>query len=279
MDTAALQAIVASNARARGASALCRPEFWENALQLFIKSSRIIIVTGFYIRSAGACETDGPPGAVILGRALERVGKHVILLTDQRNYECLKACSRSVGGPVAACVDDPGKIPLQTDLLVFIERPGHASDGRYYNMKGVDISDVVAPLDDAAEAAMRQGLPVLAIGDGGNEAGMGLLYDGLAELMPHYASCLSGIPSHVCLPVDISNWGGYALAAVLSSFYRRWVGLDENEEVTMLKALLDAGAVDGVTGSADMSVDGVASAELETVALAIRNWYFGRSGV
>ncbi len=275
MDTAALQEIVASNSRARGVSTLCRPVFWDNALQLLTRSSQIAIVTGFFIRSAGACETDGPPGAAVLGRALASMGKNVILLTDDRNYECLRACSRSIGGPSVARVDGPEKIPSEADLLVYIERPGRGADGRYHNMKGMDISDVVVPLDDAMEPAMQRGASVLGIGDGGNEAGMGLLYDELAALMPHYVPSLSRVSSHICLPVDLSNWGGYALAAILSCFYRRWAGLDKGEEALMLDALLKAGAVDGVTGVADTSVDGVSLEELEEISSAIRNWYFG----
>ncbi|MDR2180246.1 MAG: DUF4392 domain-containing protein [Synergistaceae bacterium] len=278
MDFDALQRIVASDARARGASVLCRPAFWDNALQLFLKASHIFIVTGFYIQKACAPETDGPPGAVVLGRALEKVGKQIVLLTDPRNYTAVNACSRSVEGPVVACSDDPAKVRLDTDLLVFIERPGRASDGRYYNMKGVDIGDVVVPLDDIAEPTMARGIPVLGIGDGGNEAGMGLFYHELAQLMPHYAPCLSRVSADVCLPVDISNWGGYALAALLSSFYRRWVGLDPGEEASMLKALVNAGAVDGIKGTQSMSVDGVpvdGPGGLDETALYLKNWYFG----
>ena len=269
----ALLRIVASDSQGRGASDLCRPEFWESALQLFIKASRIIIVTGFYIKNAGAPETDGLLGAVALGRAAARVGKSVAVLTDSRCYACLKACTRSVSGPVAVYVDNYEKIPADVDLLVFIERPGHAADGRYYNMNGVDISDVTAPLDKASEAALKKGIPVLGIGDGGNEAGMGLLYDALSEKLPQYKPFLSKVPASVCLPVDVSNWGAYALSAVLSAFYRRWLGLDDGEEDNMLTAVLAKGAVDGVTGRADRSVDGIPLATLNEVTLGIKNWY------
>jgi hypothetical protein len=174
-----------------------------------------------------------------------------------------------------ARVDDPWKISMWMDLLIFIERPGRAADGRYYNMKGEDIGDVVIPLDDLAEPAEGRGVPVLSIGDGGNEAGMGALYDSLLQILPGYARCISRVPSRVCLPVDVSNWGGYALAALLSSHYRRWLGACENEEATMLRALLDAGAVDGISGVADMSVDGISLVDLDRISLAIRNWYLG----
>lgn len=262
---------IVAGAGTRGASTLCRPEFWEAALRLLARASFISIVTGFFIQSADAPETDGPPGAVVLGRALERVGKRVALCTDQRNYACLKACSQSVKGPVVVCVDAPERV-AGADTLVFIERPGHAADGRYYNMRGDDVSGVTAPLDLAAERALTRGVPVLGIGDGGNEAGMGLLYEPLAVLLPHYAACLSKVSATVCLPVDVSNWGAYALAAALSTFYRRWLGLGEGEEVVLLQALADAGAVDGISGKRGLTVDGVSPARLGQVSSELRRW-------
>jgi hypothetical protein len=281
MDFVALQRIIASDSKSRGAPALCRPEFLRDALRLLTESSRAVIVTGFYIRSAGAPETDGPPGAVVLGRALERAGKDVVLLTDERNHGALAACSRSVGGPSAVRADTPGDVDRAVNeaaggaetLLIFIERPGHAADGCYYDMKGHDVGAVVAPLDRAADAALARGVPVLGIGDGGNEAGMGLLYEQLSEKMPGYTRCLSRVSAAVCLPADVSNWGAYALAAALSVSCRRWLGLDDGEESAMLDALLRAGAVDGVFGMPSMSVDGVSLPELNEKNIRIKNWY------
>jgi hypothetical protein len=250
------------------------------ALHLLTESSRILIITGFYVQNSDAPETDGPPGAVVLGRALERAGKSAVLLTDGRNLGALDACSRSVGGPRVLRADSPEEVDKAevggeagAAPLVFIERPGHAADGRYYNMRGRDISAVAAPLDRAAEAAIARGVPVLGVGDGGNEAGMGPLYEGLAEKMPDYARCLSRGPATVSLPVDVSNWGAYALAAALSVSRRRWLGLGDGEESAMLEALLRAGAVDGVSGTPSMSVDGVSLPELNEKNLQIKNWY------
>jgi len=268
-----LQRIVTCDVRRRGVSDLCRAEFWENAVQLLVKASRIAVVTGFCIKKANAPETDGPPGAVILGRALARVGKSAALLTDSKNYSCLAACSKSVKGPSVILADDYEKIPADIDLLVFVERPGHATDGRYYDMRGADITDMAAPLDRAAEVFLKKGIPVLGIGDGGNEAGMGFLYDALSAKMPDYEQCLSRVAATVCLPVGISNWGAYALAAALSVYYHRWLGLDYGEEGIMLSAMLDAGAVDGVTGRADKSVDGISLSELGEITLKIKNWH------
>ncbi|GHV33113.1 aspartate/glutamate/hydantoin racemase [Synergistales bacterium] len=273
VDFSPLRKIVASDSRARGASALCRPEFFTRGIKLLNNAHRIVIITGFFIKSAGASETDGPPGAVILGRALSRAGKSVYLVTDARNYEALAACSRSVCGPVVACIDDPEKIDASADLSIFIERPGRALDGRYYNMKGVDISSVVAPLDMAAFAALRRGGVVIGIGDGGNEAGTGLLRIGLSEALPTYASYLCAVPSTLCLLVDISNWGAYALAAAFGAIRGVWLGLGEGEEEVMLDALVRAHAIDGVSGVSEPSVDGANLDELNQISFQIKNWY------
>jgi hypothetical protein len=140
-------------------------------------------------------------------------------------------------------------------------------------MKGIDISSVVSSLDMAAFAALRRGKYVIGIGDGGNEAGTGLLRIDLSELLPDYASHLCAVPSTVCLPVDISNWGAYALAAVFGAMYNEWLGLDKNEEEAMLRALEDARAVDGFSKLPGLSVDGASLNELNQVSCQIKNWY------
>ena len=274
-----LRGIVASNLGGRRVSLLSDASLWERAFPLCQAARSVLIVTGFFIRSASAPETDGPPGSVILGRALALLGKRVSLATDRHNLSVLDACSGSVGGPSVLCLDGPDPAALKgVDLLVFLERPGRAGDGRYYDMKGTDIGSVVVPLDDLALAAVGLGVPVLGIGDGGNEAGMGALYEPLVRLLPHYAPFLSRVPSTVCLPVDVSNWGGYALAALLSVPFGRWVGLDEGEEERMLAALRDRGAVDGVSGLGGCSVDGFALPDLNRVSSRLRSWYTGCVG-
>ena len=132
------------------------------------------------------------------------------------------------------------------------------------------------PLDDLAVRALEHGLPVIGIGDGGNEAGMGALYEPLKRLLPEYARCLSRVPATVCLPVDVSNWGGTALAALLSAASGRWVGLSSSEEERALRAAVGAGAVDGTTGCRTLSVDGFSLERLERVTAQLEDWY--RSG-
>lgn len=274
LDVDSLLRIVASDLGGRKVSALSCPSIWEEALALCLAAEGVTIVTGFFIASAGASETDGPAGSVALGRAMELLGRRVRLVTDSRSSLVLSACSAALGGPPVAVMDGPHPDALEgADLLIFLERPGRAGDGRYYNMRGKDISASVVPLDDLAARALEHGLPVIGIGDGGNEAGMGALYEPLKRLLPEYARCLSRVPATVCLPVDVSNWGGTALAALLSAASGRWVGLSSGEEERALRAAVGAGAVDGTTGRRTLSVDGFPLERLERVTAQLEDWY------
>ena len=57
------------------------PDFCSRAAQHVLESEGpVIILTGFYVK--GSWETDGPPGAVAIGRALEKLGRQVTYVTD-----------------------------------------------------------------------------------------------------------------------------------------------------------------------------------------------------
>lgn len=269
---AAIGRLIASDRGGRGVSSLFRPSFLEDALSLAEGSSRVAVVSGFFVPSRSAPETDGPGGAVIFARALARSGRDAAIFTDSLCESALRACSNAAGGPEVVRADSVDDIlAFRPDLLVFIERLGRARDGRYYNMRGEDISAFTPPLDGAALAC---GAKVLAVGDGGNEAGMGVFLTALAELLPHYEGCLSVIGADVALPVDVSDWGGYALASMLSLRARRWLGPEEGEVRAMLEALVAAGAVDGVTLRREPTVDGFGAEEHARVAKVLREICF-----
>jgi len=267
---------VASGRTRRGISGLGSVSVWRSAVALLEKSERIAVVTGFFVpekedassegvcsaRPRGAAETDGPPGAVILGRALARLGKDVFLVTDALCAAALAACSAAVGGPPVRCAAVGAEVLAEDPrALVFLERLGRSADGRYRNMRGEDISAITPPLDDAVPLAREAGIPVLAIGDGGNEAGMGALGEGLVRAVPGFAAALSVVAADVALPVDVSNWGGYGLAVLLSLRSGKRLGHLPGEEQAMLRALVAAGAVDGVTKRCELSVDGLSLRE------------------
>ncbi len=226
-----VEKLIAADRGGRKVSSLFRPGFPDDALGLLEGASRVAVVTGFFVPACGAPETDGPGGAVMLGRSLARSGKETVLFTDRLCLDAVTACSAAVGGPVVREAAGAEEIlAFRPDLLVFIERLGRAEDGLYYNMRAEDVSATTAPLDGAALSG--SGLKVLAVGDGGNEAGMGLFRGKLAELLPAYAPCLSVVGADTALPVDVSDWGGYALASLLSLECGEWIGPEERETGT-----------------------------------------------
>ncbi|OGP68224.1 MAG: hypothetical protein A2170_14565 [Deltaproteobacteria bacterium RBG_13_53_10] len=63
------------------------------------KGRKVAIITGFYVPGGEppATETDGPPGALILGEGLKSLGMEVVLITDQYTLPTLfdQRCSLS----------------------------------------------------------------------------------------------------------------------------------------------------------------------------------------
>jgi hypothetical protein len=256
-DVAArLTEITSSGITGRGPSSLCREELWVRALKLIQDSEKIAIISGFYVPSVLSPETDGPPGSLVLARALSRFGREVRVWTDGFCLDCFKKCAAVLGFPEERVVDVSvaGFRSGEADLLIYVERLGRAGDGGYYNMKGEDIREWTAPLDSYA---IGGGASTIGIGDGGNEVGMGSLLPELIGLMPDYASSLCVVGADVCIPVDVSNWGAYALSSALSSLSGEWLGQSIEEERLMLRALDGCGAVDGITKKKESSVDGL----------------------
>src|SRR5262245_33498752 len=123
------------------------------------------IVTGFFIPGADRPETDGPPGAVFLARALTACGIQAALISDPFCHAALAAGLEECGLKVP--IHDLPDVPRFSHLIA-IERVGAAHDGRCYTMRGLDITDRMQDVEPLFRSARTIG-----IGDGGNEIGMG----------------------------------------------------------------------------------------------------------
>ncbi len=80
---------------------LCLGELAGAAADLAEHGRRALIVTGFFIPRGDppAAETDGPPGAVFLLRALEACGLRADLATDERGLSAVQATAAAAGVP------------------------------------------------------------------------------------------------------------------------------------------------------------------------------------
>ena len=247
----------------RGVAALrprLSPEFCDEAAEhVLSRPGTTFIVTGFYISMAAAPETDGPPGALALGRALEGLDRRVVYVSDRYTAPIL----RDLTGPDTPVVDFPIADDLASErfasellsdlepsLLISIERCGMTKAGAYLNMRGVDISDHTARVDHLFFHHPH----TVGIGDGGNEIGMG----NLAEYIPQVAKLPSDPATtgttHLVIS-STSNWGGYGLLTALSRRVGRNLLPNPDEEAALIRRIVDMGAVDGVTGLSEYSVD------------------------
>jgi hypothetical protein len=247
----------------RGVSALrphVPPDFCHQAARVLADRTGLVLITsGFYILKTGTPETDGPPGAVAIGQALERLGRRVLYVTDrvsQTLMQELTAPEQVLCFPVAdeAASATHARQLLERHrpaLLISIERCGRTAAGRYLNMRGLDVSAETAQVDFLFDGTV----PSVGIGDGGNEIGMGNVADAVAACGKLVSDpCVTRVSRLVI--ASVSNWGGYGLVAALSSIAGRDLLPTVDEERRLVRRTAALGAVDGTTGEADGKVDG-----------------------
>lgn len=216
----------------------------------------VLIGTGFPV--AGTFETDGPVGAIALYDTLEFLGYTPVIVCGAPLSDYLAARYRvhqiKVGPHDQR--DSEASAALahwQPSLLISIERPGLAADGGYYNMRRENISANTACFDSFFELAT---CPTVAIGDGGNEIGMGKLATELAalDIEPAQTDCTELIVA------DVSNWGALGLIAMLEVLTKQAL-LTRLDSLASLKYLSDCGSVDGVTRRNELTEDGLPATE------------------
>ncbi len=262
-----------------------------------------IICTGFMIRSAGQPETDGLTGAALLARGLAGAfGILPILATEDGVVDPLRAACAAAGvhtsriaidavsrpfadlvanaaGSASAAIlsfpagSDPASL-LQPagdvlswahpGVVISIERPGANRAGVHHNSRGQSISDIVAPIDELFTAALGACVPTIAIGDFGNELGMGVVADALRRSSPLGAQCAcpcgAGIacdtPADVTVVGAVSDDAAYGILACLAAL-RGDAGILPTPDMLQaaLRAAVCAGAVDGLTGRSEYSID------------------------
>lgn len=246
------------------------------AAQLLLNGSGpVLIGTGFPV--AGSFETDGPVGAMALYTALQQLRVESFLVCGGALAQHLQLAGYRVLAleftDLESARDRARKLlALQRPrAVVAIERPGVTRDGNYYNMRGEDISAVTERFDPLLELC---DCPTIAVGDGGNEAGMGKLLRLTRQLdiVPSVTAC------DELVPADVSNWGAYGLIALLQ--YCSGVDLLQSvEPEVLLRWLCERGSVDGVTRDNTPTEDGLPAAAGYTVLRDIQSLLRQHRGV
>ena len=241
------------------AGASLEPGYLLRAARLIQASAgRVYILTGFPV--GDTFETDGPAGAISLYRLCERLGSDPIILSDpavtaalDADFRCHTLTDTSAAGARQSATALFKQAPPA--LVISIERPGAAQDGRCYNMAGDTISAHSAYSEAYLELA---NCPTIAIGDGGNEIGMGNLMGALShfDIHPAVSTC------EELVVADVSNWAAYALCLITDWLNGARYCLADDVQAD-LEHLVSQGAVDGVTGHATATEDGFAEQSVQ----------------
>lgn len=234
---------------------------------------RVLIITGFFIPGVPvpAAETDGPVGAVQLAATVARIGGTARILTDAPCAPVVAAAIEAGAPGIPLDVGDGGETYPGVSHVVAIERPGPSPDGVPRTMRGADMNGYTAPLHRVFE---RTGRTRIGVGDGGNELGMGALpADLVAAVVPLGARIRCTVGCDLPLVAGTSNWGAAALVAALAAV----TGTDCADlldpawsQAVLAHMVARAGAVDGVAGAAQPTVDGVAWPEYAAVLDLVR---------
>ncbi len=226
------------------------------------------IITGFYIPQpyqldplpeTGATETDGPPGAYFLGKALKKLGWKVTYVVDRYATFAFK-------GQLGIADDDVVEFPITNDeaserfakelladrkpsVQIAIERPGVTADGRYLYVSGGDVTERTAKID----YLFKHHHATVGIGDWGNEMGLANLADHTRDALPTKAPTVTGSTYPVI--AGVSNWGAYAVVAAMSKLTRRNLLPHPDMEIEYIQRMVAQGMVEG-GGRSEYIIDG-----------------------
>ena len=256
----------------------------------------VYVMTGFILRPHLQPETDGITGALLFVRALIRAfGITPVLAVPEKNIPAIINCAPLLGLHVYGDIEKARSLPLsfayttvsvdqdeacvQIGTLLSGEKPaavfstetaGANISGEYHNASGVNMTDIEAKQDALFSGFQRLGVPTFAVGDLGNEIGMGTIElhvrkfipftGGTGEFTGCRCGCNTGITS--CTKADflvtatVSDWGVYAVIAAVA-FIKKDMAImhDAETEEAVLRECCRSGMVD-MTGSLLPAIDG-----------------------
>ena len=269
-----------------------------------IKQHHVLVLSGFpcCVNDRPPTETDGPPGAIAIAKCVLALGRnvHVTIITDDCNRVVFEAAIGNNGNlhktktntihletfPADSNMKDEDHNRLKViaeercDLIIACERAGPGIDGKCYTMRGIDMNakGLIAPIHRIVDIArnreknlQQKTAKFIAIGDGGNELGMGKVIDRIrtSPKIPNGDLIGAVTSADYLISASVSNWGGYALAgacALVKSDIDKgknlnyWLEIcvpELQHEINLLERCVRVGCRDGVTGKMETTVDGM----------------------
>jgi hypothetical protein len=252
----------------------------------------VLVLTGAgYAPQMPYGESDGPPGAAAIARAVYRglgavpvyvlerchaapvvASSHAIGLMVKEHFE--DARDKHLGASVEYAPDQQADVQkwandlldrYKPKALISAERIGPGKGGVLHTATGIPFYDPSSPsatgvIDIAAVVteATKRGILTIGIGDHGNEIGFGAIHDTVVKTMPKGDLLGTTTACDIVLPVMMSNWGCYGIEAALAYLLNKPEILHTPaQEERLLRACLDAGGLEAMFCTTDFIVDGL----------------------
>ena len=229
-----------------------KPGYCRRSAELLLANKGVVLIgTGFPV--SGSFESDGPIGAIALYHILTDIGCQPIFVCAPPISKTMARGFLTYEMPISDWKQsrtfvNKAVTELDPALIVSVERPGVAADGRYYNMHRDDITHLVAKYDLFFE---KGNCPRIAFGDGGNEIGMGNLQTHLTamDIIPSVTPC------DELVIASVSNWGVYGVIGLMGQLLNEDL-LERIDPESIASFLMANGCVDGITHRPESTEDG-----------------------
>ncbi len=252
----------------------------------------VYIITGFILLPHKAPEMDGIVSSMLLARSLvQAFDAKPVIICPEDNLEAVKKCAGVVGLHCYEDLDRVANLPISMGVITFtkdkdlaeaqadlitsqrlpkavisIEAPGANECGEYHNAIGLNLTDLEAKTDVLFRKLQDKGVLNIAIGDLGNEIGMGTISEHIKQYVPYTAEgqckcdCKGGILAATkadnIITATVSDWGCYGLMAAIA-YLKRDLDVFHNGdmETEVMRVATRCGIVD-MTGSLIPGIDG-----------------------
>ncbi len=252
----------------------------------------VIICVGFPIYPLFVGETDGICGAVVLASVLG-IGLQArpVLVSEEAIVPFLAAALQAAGmnyvnglgaghvpagsARVVGCAPGPEPgyecsvrlLKRQPRLVMAVEKAGVNRVGVPHSLGGFNIGEATAYLEELFRGSERAGIPTIAVGDQGNELGMGAVAEAALSETQYGRMCrcpcgeghVSGVAANITVVGGTSDWGACGVAAALAFLLDRQDLIpDAHTMRSIVEAEVEAGAIDAATRSQIPQIDGYA---------------------
>ncbi|MGE5485114.1 MAG: glutamate cyclase domain-containing protein [Ignavibacteriales bacterium] len=254
--------------------------------QVCRRGGNVAVVTGLFDpKHFPNGESDGPLGAVVLGKSLELHGAKVTYLVEREVTGVMEGLAAVIGAGCrcrALSREDESlntALAAEFDAAVFIEKTGATKEGVYHLVTGTDRPGCDSSLVGFLNEMNESGKLTIGLGDGGNEIGFGKIFEAARRIVPFGAECLcprkegivTAMATKILFPACTSNIAAYAICAALSLVTGNPDLLHTPEaEISLIKATVPLNSIDGGSGMAREYVDGIPASVNAAIVEAMR---------